>query len=78
MRQMQSESRKKSNTGWKVLGYALVVLTVLLSLGAIVNLTSGFNSSDMAESIGKVIGAVLFPVACGYLARYSLRRSRKQ
>ncbi|MXQ55691.1 hypothetical protein [Shimazuella alba] len=74
---MQSEKNKKGHMGWRILGYVLVVLTVLLSIGAIVNLASGFNSSDIAESIGKVIGAVLFPVACGYLARYSLRKSRK-
>jgi hypothetical protein len=74
---MQSDNSKKGRTGWRILGYVLVALTVLLSIGAIVNLASGFNSSDIAENIGKVIGAVLFPVACGYLARYSLRKSRK-
>ncbi|WP_028778004.1 hypothetical protein [Shimazuella kribbensis] len=70
-------SKQKSHRGWRVLGYVLVVLTVLFALGAIRNLAGGFSGSDPAENFGKIIGAILLPVLAGLSARYCLRRSRR-
>jgi predicted Na+-dependent transporter len=77
MEELIELSGEKKHSGWRILGYVLVVLTVLFTLGAIQNLAGGFNSSDSAENLGKIIGAILLPVLVGLSARYCFRKSRR-
>jgi predicted Na+-dependent transporter len=71
------DKSNKGKTAWRVFGYVLVVLTILLALGAVNNLASGFSGSDPAENIGKVIGAILLPVVVGFLSRSCFRKSKR-
>ncbi|MCH5586098.1 hypothetical protein MK805_14240 [Shimazuella sp. AN120528] len=73
---MEQNQGKKRHTGWRILGYICVVLTVLLALAAINNI-AGASGGDAAERIGRIIGAVLVPVLVGFFARYCFRRSNR-
>jgi hypothetical protein len=72
---MQPNPNKKRHTGWRVLGYACVALTVLLVFAAILNIAGA--DGDTAENAGRVVGAIIPPVAVGYLARYCFKRSKQ-
>lgn len=70
---MQPGHNKKRHTGWRILGYACVALTVLLVFVALMNLAGA--DGDFAENVGRMIGSIFPPVVVGYLARYCFRRS---
>jgi hypothetical protein len=70
------ETKNQRHTGWRVTGYILVALTVLLSIGALRNLATSNAGVDMAGNFGRIVGTIGFPVAIGFLARYCLRKSR--
>ena len=73
---LMQQEKKKRHMGWLILGYILVVFTVLLVLGAINNLATSSSNGDAAENFGRIIGTILFPVLVGYFARYCIKKSR--
>lgn len=75
LEEMQPSPNNKRHTGWRVLGYACVVLVVLLVFVAILNITEA--DGDPAENVGRVIGSIFPPVCVGYLARYCFNRSKQ-
>lgn len=79
MMKTSEERTKPKRTGWKITGYIFAILTILLSLSALRNIAMISNfSSDPAESVGRVIGALLVPIVSGFLARYFFRKARNQ